>query len=765
MRIKPAIYGAVALVGSVTASIAVPAAVLGQDDSGTTQPVTPNDIEIELVEQRFAFGPDETIHLVYRLTGDLASIELVAPVTPEPVTTEPAPTEPAPTEPEPPESVPSEPVTTEPVAPVEPVALTPLSILVSNYPSLTEPADGPGPGAGAGAPDLDELIGGDVDRDAFGDAIDGIELADPRSFAVFNSDGSVTLTVDVPTDVVNSIEERVKFEQPGLYPLRTELLLGEGDDRTVLATHGTIVQRVAGPGEPTDPSSPINLTVVTAVAPIPPGATEAVQNDAAADFETAVDLAATLTSPLTLDAPPPIVAAAAASDDDAARLAESLAGDEFVAAPAVPLDVSSAVAIDRAELFARQLSAGEDILVAAVPTTPSRRDAWIAAGPLSALGAQELRDLGFRFLVMPQALYRDTIESALPDTDLFVEAALPDGGTLPMIVVSSMSEDLTPAATDAVLQSSTALEWAVHAAATLLVEQAADNPLVERSNVLSTPDLSAPDPRLINALATLADTTPSVRFVDASTITGTTDIQSRTNQGADASDPFVVQLPEQAGPALAERVQLLDATGLSMASAGSMLPADDPRPDTWAAQLEALFSTSYTDEQVATAITEIQAEGDALRDAVVPPEPFTFTLTGRSGTIEVRVKNTADESLDVVVRLTSPKVSFPGSLDPESDVGDHPVTLLPNDETSVEIPVRAKSNGTSRITVELLTPAGQSLGDPVTLTSRVTAFTGLGQVLTGGFVLVLVTWWFAQWRRRRQDAIVDVRERHPSVAK
>jgi hypothetical protein len=200
-----------------------------------------------------------------------------------------------------------------------------------------------------------------------------------------------------------------------------------------------------------------------------------------------------------------------------------------------------------------------------------------------------------------------------------------------------------------------------------------------------------------------------------------------------------------------------------------MLPPDDPRPDRWATTLNAMLSTAIDDDQAAVVAGQVQAEADALRDAVVPPAPFKFTLTGRSGDIEVQVGNTSDEPLEVVLRFSSPKLSFPESTpppdDPEAtDVGDVAVTLRPNDETSFVIPVRAKSNGTSPITVEVLTPAGESIADPVTITSRVSAFTGLGQVLTAGFLLVLLSWWFAHWRSRRRADIESGRDRHPSGA-
>jgi hypothetical protein len=92
--------------------------------------------------------------------------------------------------------------------------------------------------------------------------------------------------------------------------------------------------------------------------------------------------------------------------------------------------------------------------------------------------------------------------------------------------------------------------------------------------------------------------------------------------------------------------------------------------------------------------------------------------------------------------------------------------LRPLDETSVIVPVEAEANGTSPINLVVSTPAGTALGEPVTLTARVTALTGLGQVLTGGLMLVLLTWWFTHWRNRRRAAMVgDGRERHPSAGK
>ena len=217
-------------------------------------------------------------------------------------------------------------------------------------------------------------------------------------------DGSIEFTLEIQTDVVDSVEQRLKFERPGLYPLRVQLLTGDPRDDNIIATAGTIVQRLAGPTEQQAP--PIDLSVVAVTPSPPPRATSADSAAAQAALDVAVDLAATLDAPVTLEVPPTLVAEAAATPQGAERLAGALEGDELVALPIVPLDVSSAVAAGRADTYTRLVNAGEELLTTAVPTTPAVRTVWMTTDALSAGGAQHLRDLGVRFVIMPAELYR-----------------------------------------------------------------------------------------------------------------------------------------------------------------------------------------------------------------------------------------------------------------------------------------------------------------------------------------------------------------------
>ncbi len=708
---------------------------------------------LELVEQRFATDPNGDVRLRYVLTGldDGDPLQLVPPPAPP---APPAPPEPPPVvDPAaPPGSVPVDPTAPEPEPEPEPV-LPALTVEVTNYRPLMD------------SDELAGLVGSPVDPDAFTDVVDGVRI-DARPLLSLNDDGTVDLALDIGTDVVDSIETRLKMDSPGLYPLRIQLLVGDPADDVVVATAGTVVQRLAGALDTdVEVAPPIDLAVVTVTPGPPPGADDKQLAPIRARLDQAIELAATLDAPVTLEVPPTLIAEEAATPEGSARLATALADDELVSLPVVPLDVSSAVAVGRGDSYTRLVNAGEELLIEAVPTTPSRRDVWITTDALSAGGAQHLRDLGTRFVVIPAEVYEESISEDSPPTDRFVEAELPDGGTLPFLVVGPLSDQLTRTSADRILSRSTAIEWGVETLAEMLIDQADEDAAStstttvgrppappRRSMILTTPDLASPDVRLLQPLHDLAATTPSVRFSPASALTGVTDV------ALDDGEPVTVELPEVAGPPLDARIELLDRTALELASAASMLPADDPRPTEWSTQLDALISTGYTDAQVDTAAAALVAEADALEQAVVLPEPFTFTLTGRGGTIEVRIRNTIDEQLDVVVALDSSKITFPE--------GEQRVRLRALDETSVFVPVEAEANGTSSINLVVSTPAGVPLGEPVTLTARVTALTGLGQVLTGGFVLVLLTWWFTHWRnRRRAELVGDGRDRHPSSGK
>ena len=585
----------------------------------------------------------------------------------------------------------------------------------------------------------------DLADDLAGDrqeVIDGIVFdAAPN----LQSDASgALLGITVPTTAAANAAEALTLRRPGLYPVTIQLVA----DDTVLAEDHTFIERL-----PTDPSTapPMNVALVAGIDD--PGPTPTANElevgrrrlAELAEFTTAVE------GPVTVSIPPPLVADLATDAPElSAQLRQALAGDEVLSLPSDRLDPSSAVAIGKAETFTRRLRDGEDALGAALPGMAATRSGWLVKTPVSTDGATLLRDLGFDLLTLGADDYAtlDGNIGGFVDTTLAVQVALDDAGTMPAIVTSGAGELLIA---DEDIEPTAA---AVRILAELLTTRRELGALQRRSVVLATPALAIPDPAVAGALATLATAVPDLRLTPLSALASSTDTMLVEGQ------PQTISLPPVAGPDLTERAQRVELTGVSAESAGSMR-LDDSELQQWRAELDAALSTGLSDAQVDATLARVATEADAVRDSVVPPQPFDLTLTGRSSTLRLNLRNTSDETLRVVVQARSPKLTFPE--------GDQTVELTPSGVTEVLIPVETRSNGTSSIEIELLTPAiGQRVAEPVVLTAHVNALTGLGQVITGGALLVLISWWFGHLRRRRRlrlarasagSSVVDLAER------
>jgi hypothetical protein len=515
-----------------------------------------------------------------------------------------------------------------------------------------------------------------------------------------------------------------------------------------VASHGTVVERRA---TGSTPPPPISFSLLSSIAAPDPTASPAVIDERVDQLLSTAETAGAINAPFALNVPAAVATAAATAAGTSEQLAEQLDGDQLLSTPAVPFDVSSATEVGRVDAFVNQLLAGEGQLRAALPRVEVGRDVWLTTEPLSGAAAQELRDLGVRYLAMTPEVYRSTVtdspSSDLPTRDRFVEIELPNDAVMPVLLIDDeLGAAFTPRATAEILADRTPTEWSIETIANLRLEQFGA-PATEkndlRSHLIATPDLSAPDARLLAELARIAGTTSTVEFVPARLLTSVT-----STQRLEAPD---VGLPARAGPSLTARLDRIALTQAGLEGAASMLPADDQRPTEWRSALDSLISTAFDDSAVDDVLEQLRAEAKSITSAVIPPQPFTFTLTGREDDIDVRIENTSSEPLDVVLRLTSSRLSFPS--------GDQRVTLAPNDVTAVSVAVMARSNGTSPVTVEVFAPFETTLAEPVplaepvTLTARVTALTGIAQVLTGAFVLMLLTWWFSQWRSRRRARV------------
>lgn len=700
----------------------------------------PDDLALVLLDQRFGVRVDERWHATLRIDGELSGVDL-EPTTTTSTTTGDATTTDAPT------TTASDTTASVETAAGSSSAVDPPSSSTGEVPDTTVRTTTP-----RRAEDPTELrievyrpIVERVELAAFLDG-DGRTVVDairtPLRPSLARSAGTLELQVDVPTTVDPDVRGALHLRRPGVYPVAVQILV-DGD---VVAEHRTLLARL--PIE-SDAAAPLNVAIVASVSPaaLTPNETTGLSDRRRADLVAIAELAAAVDGPVTFSLPPDALTGVADEDPALdATLRTDLAGDELVALPSEALDPSSAVAIGQSDVFARRVIDGEEALEATLPGVPSARSAWITMSPVSTGAATMLRNLTFDALVIDQDTYLglDGNIGGYFDTTLATDIDLADGGTARALVISPLGTLLDPARRTATDPA----DAAVRIVAELVVTQLELGTEHRRGAVLSPPDGVLPDSAVAGPLASLISELDDVRLVPLSVLASTTDPMEVDGR------PSSVVLPATAGPDLSARVARIALVRASATSAASM-QLDDADLRRWRAALDGLLTTALTDEQVDATLTEITEETTILLSTIETPQPFDLTLTGRSSTLRLNLRNNADERLRVIVRPRSPKLTFPD--------GDQLVELEPASATEVVIPVESRSNGTSSIEISLLTPdLGQPVNGTVVLTASVNALTGLGQVITVGGLLALASWWFSSHRRQRRRRLLAAAAAEPT---
>lgn len=560
-------------------------------------------------------------------------------------------------------------------------------------------------------------------------------------------------TISIATETSARTVEALQLPQPGLYPVLVEWY----DGGEVLADLLTFVHRLPSDSEP-------------ALVPLPVAVAATVTSPVVLDDDLAVILTPEIIAELTqlaelLEVTPVAIAvrvppALLGALDDAPvtaefdggalaqRLAAGMVRNDVLSAPRYPLDPSVAAAYGQEALYTQWLRDGEDDLARTV-TSPALRTLAFVDAPLTQAGAALLRDLGARLMVTTPAVF-----DALPlSTGIFTDLSqLVQFEVAPGVTIDAT---VTDRIIGPVLARSTATPTltGIRAMAHLLayrqeIVDADGNP--RRHGVtLGTPDLSLPDVTSFAAVANLLGTSPAIEPTTLDTL------GVRTDHAVLNSNEVVVGLPTEADGDLTERLQLVESLTLQAISAGSMLPATDARIGEWQQLIQLLPTSAVSDTQVRVFAADLREQYRLIRDAIEVPEGFAFTLTGRSTTVPIKLRNTSDITLTVRVRLSSSKLLFPD--------GDQLVELPPQSYTEVRVAIEARTNGRFPVTLQVFTPVGDAeLAPAVPLTASVNALSGLGNLITGALLLVVLSWWLRHLRTsRRARAAADALARHP----
>ncbi|MDW3215388.1 MAG: DUF6049 family protein [Ilumatobacteraceae bacterium] len=577
-----------------------------------------------------------------------------------------------------------------------------------------------------------------------GPVLDILEF-DLDDVAVFDEEtGERRLMVDVPIAAGVAEVNQLDLLQEGVHPVSVQIRRGG----LLIAEATTLVDviRTDGPGR-----GPLAFTILAALRDSGPLPNESESVAAAVEIERLIELVNAVDEPVTVALPPTYLSTVL---DRTVQLGGELtaaldADDRLLVLPDQPLDPSAAVEAGLEDELARGIANGEAQLDQRFSVTPTVRGAWIADGPITAEGATAIRSLGIPLLVVPFDRYLTLGNNlgAFTDPTLMFDAALTDDSAMRMMVVDPIVELLDPDA------EGSPIERAVHLMADASALRYQLDP-DRRSLILTTPDIGIPDPAVLGELSLLAAQHPAITFQTVG------QIPDLTNTLFNGGTPVVVDLDPRPGISLGARAQAAQIVRLHAADTASMLPADDPRPGAWDQDLRTALSTGLTGRESAEIVDAVDTDIDLVRAQVVQPEPFSFTIAGDAAPIPLRVENRGDTPLRVQVHVESDKLDFPS--------GDFEQLLEANQITNVDIPVEARSNGVFPVVVELRTPNGTALTEPVELTARVSTLTGLGRLVTVGALLVLATWWFSYFRRRRierrANGIVEAQERHPTVA-
>jgi hypothetical protein len=171
-----------------------------------------------------------------------------------------------------------------------------------------------------------------------------------------------------------------------------------------------------------------------------------------------------------------------------------------------------------------------------------------------------------------------------------------------------------------------------------------------------------------------------------------------------------------------------------------MIAEADVRRDLWAHLLSIGESSRVGPaQQYLTGLSNLLA---TTREAVTINTPETITLSGRNSIIRLQVRNNSTTALTIRLRLASAKLDL--------QTPDRLVSLNPESTTEIEVPAEALSNGRFPITMTVTTPEGNLDVVPrTTITARVNALAGYGQLVSISLLLVLAAWWWSHWRKGR----------------
>ena len=128
--------------------------------------------------------------------------------------------------------------------------------------------------------------------------------------------------------------------------------------------------------------------------------------------------------------------------------------------------------------------------------------------------------------------------------------------------------------------------------------------------------------------------------------------------------------------------------------------------------------------------------------AIEPPSQQRITLTSRSGSIPMLIRNSLNHDVIVRLDLNSDKLDFPD--------GDSLLWRLSPGVNQVQVAVRAKTSGDAVLEISVNSPTGLLALGESQLTVRATSLSGTGVGIAAAALAILMVWWARSWWSRHR---------------
>ncbi len=532
-------------------------------------------------------------------------------------------------------------------------------------------------------------------------------------------------TTDLKVDT-----QRIKFGNPGIYPVRIEVLI----NNVVQADVTSFVNR-ASTIKNTDPM-PVNVVVVLdSPNTLQLDGTHIVDDQTREKFSKLIAL---------LESDGPLISvqisgqaidglSKSKNPKDQALLVQLIAAlgtTTLVESTYVQFDPSSARQSDHDKDFKALLDLGKKTLQALSPKNTITNNVWIAKTPLDQDGLDLLAESGYDSILM--------LPNSSKSLGVFDNTARPYRLVSGTKTLSLHVVDPSYVAQISDLNNNSFVDASAIAAQLLAqrnkIESDGGTPSL-RWIVLTSQDGSVVNSDLLHEVLLILKRVPLQ-----------ISIQTLKNISMPRQDAFKPTLRPANSTLFVDRIKDLDLLRTDLDKLKSSIGENSEQWAKWNERLLALSSENLSASDFADFIGQTRGELKALRTAVTLQEGTTFTLGSRESQLRLDLKNSSEQDMDVQVRVISPKLSFTKSA---------AIIRVPaNGSSELVVDVVALSNGLFPVEIRIFTADGLSqLGKKVEVSARVNAIAGLGQVVSGVALLLLVTWWVAHIRRKYRKQI------------